>query len=159
MFGFFPQSVADEGDVAEGGEESLEGFFLPGFVFELASPNAYDVPSHEAELLLAFAVALAVAVDFLLPEGGVGARHLEIGTSLVAVPEAAVDEDTGAETAEDDVGGAGEAAHIDTVAEAVGEEETAHQHLGPRVAAVDAAHAAVALLSGHTVGHNGEASG
>ena len=77
----------------------------------------------------------------------------------MAVPEAAVDEDAGAETAEDDVGRAGETAYVDTVAEAVGEEETAHQHLGPRVAAVDVAHAAVALLSGHIVGHGGAACG
>lgn len=132
---------------------------MSGFRFELAAPDAYDIPAHEAELLLAFEVALAVAVDFLLPEGGVGARQFEIGTPFVAVPEAAVDEDAGVETAEDDVGRAGQAAHVDAVAEAVGIEITAYEHLGPCVAAVDVAHAAVALLGGHAVGHDNENSG
>ena len=47
----------------------------------------------------------------------------------MAVPEAAVDKDDGPVLAQDDVGGAGEPAHVDPVAVATRVQVTAHEHL------------------------------
>ena len=98
-----------------------------------------------------FDVALFVAVDFLLPEVGVGLGHLEVWTVIVSMPEATVDKDDSAVFAQYDVGMAGESGMVEAIAEAAGKEILAHQYLRARSLALYCRHAAMALLLGHLV--------
>ena len=70
------------------------------------------------------------------------------------MPEAAVYKDDGPVLAQDNVGGAGEPAHVDPVAVATRVQVTAHEHFGPGVFALDACHTSVSLLFGHPVCHS-----
>ena len=72
----------------------------------------------------------------------------------MTVPEAAVDEDDCLVFAQYYVGGAGQALDVYAVAVAVGMEVTAHNQLGFGVLALDARHALVPLLCGHSVCHD-----
>ncbi len=82
---------------------------------EFAFPNGDDGPGEGAEALGVEFVAGDVGGDFLLPKGGVGLWFHVLGTTAVAVPEAAVDEDDGAVLGQDEIGGAGEAFVIEPV--------------------------------------------
>ena len=65
------------------------------------------MPAETGEGLVVAVVALAVALNLCAPEVHVGLGEAEVAAAFVAVPEAAVDEDTGAVLAKDDVGVAG----------------------------------------------------
>ena len=101
-----------------------------------------------------FDIALFVAFYFLFPEWGVALGHYKVTATFVPVPEAAVYEDGGAVLAQHYVGGAGQALDIYAVAVAVGMQVTAHNQLGLGVLALDARHALVPLLCGHSVCHD-----
>ena len=60
-----------------------------------------------------------VCADLVLPEFDIRFRHAEFVTAVVAVPETAVDEDHGAVLPHHDVGFAGDALHVQAVADAV----------------------------------------
>ena len=109
------------------------------------------MPSHCGYLLLFLDVSLFVAVDFLLPEVGVGLGHLEIWAVVVSMPEATVDEDDCAVFAQHDVGMTGESGMVEAIAEAAGKEILAHQYLRARSLALYCSHTAMALLFGHLV--------
>ncbi len=101
-------------------------------------------------------IAAAVAHDLGGPPVAAGLGQAEGGAARVAVPEAAVHEDDGAQPGDDDVGTAGEgfvfrAVHGEAVAEPV--EHRAEDELGPRVASADAGHDLRALFRGEDVGH------
>lgn len=113
------------------------------------------MPAEEAELDTLLHVALAVALNLGLPEGGVGLGEDEVGAIFVAVPKASVDEDDGLVFAKHDVGCAGQAFDVHPIAESAREEVAAHHHLGLRVSAADAGHASVALFRCQSVGHGG----
>lgn len=96
------------------------------------------MPAEDAELDTFLYVALFVAFYLLLPELAIALGQYEVFAAFVAVPEAAVDEDDGPVLAQDNVGGAGEPAHVDPVAVATRVQVTAHEHLGLGVLALDA---------------------
>ena len=84
------------------------------------------MPAEEAELDAFLYVALFVAFYLLLPELAIALGQYEVFAAFVAVPEAAVDKDDGPVLAQDNVGGAGEPAHVDPVAVATRVQVTAH---------------------------------
>ena len=84
--------------------------FLQALLFQFAFPDDDDAPAFCLQLAPGVLVALPVAGYLGCPEVGVGLGNRVILAVLVAVPEAAVDEDDGAVLGEDDVGRAGEAA-------------------------------------------------
>ena len=112
------------------------------------------MPAEVAQLDAFFDIALFVAFYFLFPERGVALGHYKVLATLVAVPEAAVDEDDGAVFAQHYVGGAGQALDIYAVAVATGVQVTAHNHLGLGVLALDACHAPMPLFLSHSVCHD-----
>ena len=95
----------------------LDGF-LQAALLQLTLPDDDDRPAFCLQLTPGVLVTLPVAGDLGGPEVGVGLGDRVILAVLVAVPEAAVDEDDGAVLGEDDVRRAGEAAVVDAVAEA-----------------------------------------
>lgn len=84
------------------------------------------MPAEVAQLDAFFDVALFVAFYFLFPEWGVAFGHYKVFATLVAVPKAAVDEDGCLVFAQYNVGGAGQALDIYSVAVAMGMKVTAH---------------------------------
>ena len=117
-------------------------------------PNDDCMPAEVAQLDAFFDVALFVAFYFLLPELAIALWHYKVFAAFVTVPEAAVDEDDCLVFAQYYVGGAGQAFDIYAVAVAMGMEVTAHNQLGFGVLALDARHALVPLLCGHSVCHD-----
>ena len=111
------------------------------------------MPAETAQLDAFFDIALFVAFYFLLPELAIALGQHEVLTAFVPVPEASVNEDDGAVLAQHYVGGAGQALDIYAVAVAVGMQVAAHNQLGLGVLALDARHAPVPLLCGHSVCH------
>lgn len=112
------------------------------------------MPAEVAQLDAFFDVALFVAFYFLLPELAIALGHYKVFAAFVTVPEATVDEYDCLVFAQYYVGGAGQALDVYTVAVAVGMEVTAHNQLGFGVLALDARHALVPLLCGHSVCHD-----
>ncbi len=96
------------------------------------------MPAEVAQLDAFFDVALFVAFYFLFPEWGIALGHYKVFATLVAVPEAAVYKNYGLILPKDNVGGAGELAHVDSVAVTARVQVTAHEHLGLGVPALDA---------------------
>jgi len=130
--------------VAElGGEGGEGGVALVGL--EFAFPDGDDVPAHCLEKFGGGGVTLGVAADLGGPEVGVGLGDDEVLAPLVAVPEAAVDEDDGVPFPQDYVGGAGELADVQAVAESFVVEVVAHNLLGARILRADAGHVVGAL--------------
>ena len=120
---------------------------------EFAFPNGDDGPGEGVEALGVEFVAGDVGGDFLLPEGGVGLWFHVLGTTAVAVPEAAVDEDDGAVLGQHEVGGAGESAVIEPVAVATSPQFAPDGPLRTGVPGTDAGHVVGALGWGHSVRH------
>ena len=112
------------------------------------------MPAEMAQLDAFFDVALFVAFYFILPELAIALGRYKVFASLVTVPEAAVDEDDCLVLAQYYVGGAGQALDVYTVAVAMGVQITSHNQLGFGVLALDARHAFVPLLCGHSVCHD-----
>ena len=111
------------------------------------------MPAEVAQLDAFFDVALFVAFYFLLPELAIALWHYKVFAAFVTVPEAAVDEDDCLVLAQYYVGGAGQALDVYALAVAMGMEVTAHNQLWFGVLALDARHALVPLLCGHSVCH------
>ena len=112
------------------------------------------MPAEVAQLDAFFDVALFVAFYFLLPELAIALWHYKVFAAFVTVPEAAVDEDDCLVLAQYYVGGAGQALDVYALAVAMGMEVTAHNQLWFGVLALDARHALVPLLCGHSVCHD-----
>lgn len=64
-------------------------------VSQFALPYGYAVPAHCGQFALFLGVTLTVTVDFVAPKLMVGFGQMAFG-AVVAVPEAAVNEDAGA---------------------------------------------------------------
>ena len=79
-------------------------------------PDDDCVPAEEAELDAFLYVALFVAFYLLLPVLGIALGQYKISAVFVAVPETAVYKDDGSVFAQDNVGCAGEPAHVYPVA-------------------------------------------
>ena len=112
------------------------------------------MPAEMAQLDAFFDIALFVALYFLFPEWGVALGHYKVLATLVAVPKAAVDEDDCLVFAQYYVGGAWQVLDVYAVAVAVGMQITSHNQLGFGALALDARHALVPLLCGHSVCHD-----
>ena len=97
---------------------------------QFAPPDNDRVPAEEAELDAFFYVALFVAFYLLLPELAIALWQYIVPAAFVAVPETAVNKNDGPVLAQDNVGGAGEPAHVDPVAVATRVQVTTHEHLG-----------------------------
>ena len=87
-----------------------------GFLGEFTFPDSDDGPGEGVEALGIEFVTGDVAGNLFFPELGVGLWCDVLGAAAVAVPEAAVDEDDCAIFGEDEVGGAGEAFIVESVA-------------------------------------------
>ena len=135
----------------EGLFKRLEGAPADGGGPEAALPNDYRMPAEAGEGLIVTVVTLAVALYLRAPEVYVGLGEAEVAAAFVAVPEAAVDEDTGAVLAKDDVGVAGQARMVEPVAEAAGVQPAADGHLGLGVSRTDGRHVLMPLLRGHRI--------
>ena len=146
------RTIVQQEDFVQGLLKGLQGG-VAVFLFELTLPNDDCVPAEVAQLNTFFNVALFVALYLLFPELGVAFGRDKVAATFVSVPEAAVDEDDGAVFAQDNVGGAWQALDVYAVAVAMGVQVTAHNHLGLGVLALDARHALVPLLCGHSVCH------
>ena len=133
----------------EAGESCVEGFG-----FKLAFPEGDGVPPEVAELDAAVEVAFPVTLDFGLPEVGVCFWQHKVFAVLVSVPEAAVDEDGGSVFFEDNVGGARELFHVESVSETLGKQELAHKKFGLGVFASYALHTFTPLLGIELVCHS-----
>ena len=83
---------------------------------QFAFPDDDCVPAEEAELDAFLYITFLVSLYLLLPVLGIALGQYEISAVFVAVPETAVYKDDGSVFAQDDVGGAGEPAHVDSVA-------------------------------------------
>ena len=105
---------------------------------QFAPPDYYCVPSEAAELDAFLYVAMFVAFYLLLPELAIALGQYEVFAAFVAVPEAAVYKNYGLILPKDNVGGAGQLAHVDSVAVTARVQVTAHEHLGLGVPALDA---------------------
>lgn len=79
-------------------------------------PNDDCVPAKETELDAFLYITFLVSFYLLLPVLGIALGQYEISAVFVAVPETAVYKDDGPVLAQDDVGGAGEPAHVYPVA-------------------------------------------
>ena len=112
------------------------------------------MPAEEAELDAFLYVALFVTFYLLLPELPIALWRYVVPATFVSVPETAVDKDDGPVFAQDNVGCAGEPAHVDPVAVTVRVQVTAHNQLGFGVLALDVRHALVPLLFAHSVCHD-----
>ncbi len=139
-----------EGYEVEGAEQALQGAFTL-FGFELTFPYLDGVPTLAFKGETIFLVTLFVALDFVCPKLNVCLGKLVDGTRFVPMPKAAVDEDAGAESHDGDVGGTWQSLGVDSVAEAMAEQETAHEHLRSGVLRPDSAHAVASLFGGHRV--------
>ena len=98
------------------------------------------MPAQVAEFDATVKVTFLVALDFGLPEVCVCFWHNEVFAVLMSVPEAAVDEDGGSVFFEDNVGGARELFHVESVPETLGKQELAHKKLWLGVLASYALH-------------------
>lgn len=127
--------------------------FLKAALFQFAFPDDDDAPTLCLQLAPGVLVTLPVAGYLGGPEVGVGPGDRVILAVLVAVPEAAVDEDDGAVLGEDDVRRAWKAAVVDAVAEAEAPEGATQEELRLGGGGVDGGHVAVALLWSVVVGH------
>ena len=102
----------------------------------MSFPDDNCVPAEAAQLDAFFDVALFVAFYFLLPELAIALGHYKVFAVFVAVPETAVDKYGSLVFAQDNVGCAGELAHVDSVAVTARVQVTAHEHLGLGVLAL-----------------------
>ena len=137
--------------MVEGLFEGFKGALADGGGLEAALPDDYGVPAETGEGLIVAVVALAVALYLRAPEVDVGLGEAEVPAAFVAVPEAAVDEDTGAVLAQDDVGMARQARMVEPVAETAGVQPAPDGHLGLGVCRTDGRHVLMPLLRGHRI--------
>ena len=75
------------------------------------------------------------------------------GATFVPMPETAVDEDTGTESHDGQVGRARQSLGMDAITEAMTEEKAPHEHLWSRVLRPDSAHTITALFGCHLICH------
>ena len=134
-----------------------DGYLLHGgfcFVFgEVACPDDDYLPSGVKQQLVVPSVPFAVAVDFRLPEGGVGLGQYELSASLMSVPETAVDENSRSVSAHDDVRFARHALDIEPIPVSVRPKPFPDRYLRLGRLAADMRHAAVALGRCQNIGH------
>ena len=95
------------------------------------------VPAEHSQLDAFLNITFLVSLYLLLPVLGIALGQYEISAAFVAVPETAVDKYGGLVFAQDDVGGAGELAHVDSVAVTARLQVMAHEHLVLGVFALD----------------------
>ena len=104
---------------------------------QFALPDDDCVPAEHSQLDAFLYITFLVSLYLLLPVLGIALGQYEISAVFVAVPETAVDKYGGLVFAQDNVGCAGELAHVDSVAVTARVQVTAHEHLGLGVFALD----------------------
>ena len=129
----------------DGGVKILRG--------EFAFPYGDDGPGEGVESLGVEFVAGDVSGYLFFPESDVRLGFDVLGATSVAVPEAAVDEDDGAVLGQDEIGGAGEAFVIETVAVAFVPQCVPDCPLRACVPGTDAGHVVRPLGMGQCVRH------
>ena len=108
------------------------------FGLQLTLPDNDRVPAEEAELDAFLYVALFVAFYLLLSVLGIAFGQYEVFAAFVSVPKTTVDKYCGFVLPKDNVGCAGEPAHVYPVAVTARVQVTAHKHFGLGVFALDA---------------------
>ena len=111
------------------------------------------MPSFGLQLAPSLLIAFLIPGYFRGPKFSVGLGDSIVRAVLVAVPEAAVDEDDGAVFGEDDVGFAGEAFVVDAVAESQAPEGMTQLQLRLGGGGVDGGHVCMALFWSVIVRH------
>ena len=123
------------------------------FILQFTFPDDDDSPTLSFQLAPDFLVAFLVAGNLGGPELRVSLGDSVILAVLVAVPEAAVDEDDGAMLGEDDVRGTGETLIVRPVAEAHVPECVTQAKLRLRGGGVNGDHVFVALFWCSCISH------
>ncbi len=106
-------------------------------------PQNHNLPAGPLESRDGVAVPLLVAIEFSIPEGGVRSGPLSTRT-VMAVPEATMDEDGDPVARQDNVGRSREISPMQPEAKAFGVQETAGRDLGFCVFGPDGCHKAAA---------------
>ena len=132
-------------DVVEGVFERLQRLFSY-FGLQLTFPYGDAVPAHACQFVLLFLVAGLVAFYFRLPKVGAALGHHEIPTTLMAMPETAVDKEDRSILSHHDVRMPRQAWMVQPVSESMGKQIAPHQEFRLGVLAADGCHAAMALF-------------
>ena len=120
---------------------------------KIALPNDDYHPSFCLQFSPNLLVTLLVPGNFGRPEIGVGFWHRIVSASLVAMPEAAVNEDYGPILGKDDVWRTRETFVIYPIAESQAPESVSQAQLRLGRSGVDGRHVAVALSGSKGIGH------
>ena len=96
---------------------------------QFAPPDDDCVPAEHSQLDAFIYITFLISLYLLLPVLGIALGQYEISAAFVAVPETTVDKYGSLVFAQDDVGRAGEPAHVDSVAVTARVQVTAHEHL------------------------------
>ena len=121
--------------------------------FKFALPDYDDEPSLGFKLPPRLLITFFVTNNFIGPELGICFWNSVFATSIVAVPEAAVNKNNGAELGEDNIRFAWEMLFVDTITEAKMPEGAAQSKLRLGGGGVTCSHISMALVRGSVISH------
>lgn len=113
--------------------------------FQLALPDDDDAPAQSSERGLIASIPLDVAIEFLSPIVAARLRHGGAPATGVPMPEAPVDENSGAPRREAEVRPARQPVVVQHVAEAETMQRGTHNHLCAGIGAANARHDGASL--------------
>lgn len=145
-------TVVVKENAVEGVGKRLQRPF-PHSGLQLAFPHRDAVPAHSGESALLLLVTRLVALYLGLPEPSVCLWDDEVSATVMPMPETAIDEDTCAILAENNVGMTGQARVVQSVTEPTAEQILPHQQLRLGALTPYRSHATMPLLFGHSVWH------
>lgn len=106
---------------------------IPVALLQLAFPDDQNAPAEALQFSKAGSVTRHIAGDLGAPVAGIGRWHTGAPRAIVAMPEAAMDEDGFVAGWENQVGRAWQALAVEAVAVAHAMQQPAHHHLRSRV--------------------------
>ena len=121
--------------IHQGGECGLTNTGL-----ELTLPHREYAPAVGAQLGLLPDVVGDIAAKLVGPERGPGLWHAAVCTTIVAVPEAAMDEENSPELGQNQVWTTGQVLDMEAVSKTLAMKMLTHNHLGLSVLAPDTGH-------------------
>ncbi len=126
---------------------------FPDFAF----PKREDFPAFPSKGYRGTPVPQLIGQDLGRPEVGPGFRNLEVLASLVAMPEAAVDEEDGLVFGKNDVGFTRDVLHMKTESETFCRKCLPDNEFGLRVLTPDSRHHFASFLFGKNIRHGFQA--
>ena len=117
-------------------------------MLQRALPDSGHTPAKSPECLRVSPVTIDIFLKFLLPEHLVGSGSCGIATTLVSMPEAAVDENHRPVLRKNKVRGTGQLSDMKSISESLGEKKGAKCPFRPGVLSANARHHAAALRGG-----------